>query len=171
MRCRSVRKRLVALHDGEVTPSERVQLEEHLATCAECRSEHSRLGALPPPQLQIPADVGRRLWEKVRATPVLARVRQHVPSRGTPRPDWMSWLQGEAGVSRAAVLAYGALLSVVLVWGMASWWPQEAPEGERVAMGEDAGAHDTVPARHTGLPAREIQPQEWQNASFPSAGP
>lgn len=170
MRCRDVRARLVALQDGEVTPSERVQLDEHLAECSRCRLEYSRLEGLPEPHLRVPPEIGRRLWEKVRATPVLALVRQAAPMAEPRTTDaWRAWLSTNAGVSRGAMLAYGAMLALVLTLAAVSWVPGADPDGPRVALDEPRATHDTSPEPHTGLPVRDIQPSEWQNASFPSA--
>lgn len=172
MRCRDARKRLVALQDGEVGPSEGIQLREHLAECEGCRMEFGRLERLPDPVLpRVPPEIGRLLWEKVRATPVLAGVRQRGPAReAQSRQTWSGWLAADAGVSRGAMLAYGALLVLVVALGATSWVPSSMPTGTVVAMGDDvrAAPHDTVPVTHTGLPVRDIQPLEWQNASLPT---
>lgn len=172
MRCREVRRRLSALQDDEVTPSERVQLDEHLADCAGCQRELDRL-TLPDPSLEVPPEIGRLLWEKVRATPVLARSRLAVPPR-VESARWRSWLGSEVGVSRGALVVYAALMLAAIAWGATAWMPSSSgPAPSVVLVGDEAAstAHDTVPASHTGLPAREIQPSEWQNASFPNAGP
>ena len=45
MKCREVKKALVAYLDGEVMPSERTLMEAHLAGCASCEKELSALGS------------------------------------------------------------------------------------------------------------------------------
>ncbi len=45
MKCREVKKALVAYLDGEVMPSERTLIEAHLAGCESCERELSALGS------------------------------------------------------------------------------------------------------------------------------
>ena len=46
MNCADVRRRLGALHDGELRPEQALEVERHLETCAECRAERARIEAL-----------------------------------------------------------------------------------------------------------------------------
>ncbi|MEQ1504134.1 MAG: zf-HC2 domain-containing protein, partial [Myxococcota bacterium] len=48
MDCTEVRDRLIALDDGELGASERLQVERHLAGCAGCDRHRSRLRASAP---------------------------------------------------------------------------------------------------------------------------
>jgi hypothetical protein len=45
MKCREVKRALVAYQDGEVMPSERTLIEAHLAGCASCERELAALGS------------------------------------------------------------------------------------------------------------------------------
>ena len=112
MRCGQVRNRLVALTDGEVAPSERIQLLEHLDSCEACRALYDRyLAVLPTPELHVPPEVGNRLWQQVRATPILALVRERGPAvLDESARAAGTWLSADAGVTRGALLLYGGVL-------------------------------------------------------------
>ena len=165
MQCREARHLLVALSDGEVAPSEQVQLTEHLATCSACRAQFERLDSLfPRADLYVPPDVTRRLWNLVRATPVLAKVREAVPAH---RPQ---------SSSRVVGLASGVALGLLLaaVWAGLPAVPTLEPEVSPLVQGPRAeGVDPEDPRAHTGLWEHgthrvdgTISPVDWRPASF-----
>ena len=147
MQCGFARRFLVALHDGEVSPSEQVQLEEHLADCSECRLRYQRLADLiPAPELSVPPAVGNRLWAEVTADSVLAEVDSPKTFRPAPLPHRTA----------AALYGGGGLAGLLLAAAVAAWLPVVDPldsGSDRLASASFGGVdlEDPHSYGHTGL--------------------
>jgi hypothetical protein len=59
--CRNVRQALGVYVVGAIDPAERMLVDLHVATCAECREELAGLGALPALLARVPAHDAERL--------------------------------------------------------------------------------------------------------------
>jgi Putative zinc-finger len=59
--CRNVRQALGVYVVGAIDPAERILVDLHVATCAECREELAELAALPPLLALVPAHDAERL--------------------------------------------------------------------------------------------------------------
>src|SRR5262249_34315969 len=59
--CRELRHALGVYVLGAIEPSERAQVDEHLATCAECREELASLAGLPALLRRVPTAEAERL--------------------------------------------------------------------------------------------------------------
>jgi predicted anti-sigma-YlaC factor YlaD len=99
--CEDVSKGLIAYLDQRANPSERRDVEEHLAGCAACRTR---------------AEEFRALWKVMEEVPAVepslgfnARVRQRVASE--PRTSWFGWFEPQARLALSA-----ALLVALTVW-------------------------------------------------------
>ncbi|MEN0062518.1 MAG: zf-HC2 domain-containing protein [Myxococcota bacterium] len=101
MRCSEAQEQLVAAHDGELGPSARVLLNEHLASCERCRNWDNRLRMLHlGGPLRIPPEVQRTL--EARTDP-----RHLIPKSSAPRVRWARYVVAAAvllGVVSAGVL-------------------------------------------------------------------
>lgn len=100
-KCEDVGSKLIAYLDQRANPVERREVEEHLASCAACRtraeeflSVSNMLGEMPT----IEPSVGFN-----------ARVRQRVAAE--PRPNWFAWFEPQARFALSA-----ALLVALAVW-------------------------------------------------------
>ena len=101
--------------DGSLTGPERLEVERHLASCAQCRSEvavasEARAALRSMPEVEVPTDLGVPALEAMGDT-VKRTIR--VPRAGfgpcpswPPRPSWRSWrspcLAWAAGPRRTA---------------------------------------------------------------------
>jgi predicted anti-sigma-YlaC factor YlaD len=59
--CREIRQALGVYVLGAIDPAERVQVDEHLATCSECRDELASLAGLPAMLRKVPVVEAERL--------------------------------------------------------------------------------------------------------------
>jgi len=110
MTCESAQDRFAAYVADRLSPASRLELEEHLAACAECRAslrtQRELLGqvaALPrsiePPDALWPAIAGRLFQGKTAGSRVFAR-----------------WWQRPAWLAAAAVLVVAVSVSVTRWW-------------------------------------------------------
>jgi hypothetical protein len=94
---------LAAYREG--TPEEdRARLESHLRGCAPCRAALDHLdfpGGEPPEEGAIPADVARRLDDRIEALR-----REPAPARGAGAAPWMKLAAGILLVSAVALAGY-----------------------------------------------------------------
>ena len=122
MTCSSVRRRLVAFQDGELSPGEMTLVQEHLEKCASCSNLEERLArATPQPTLMIPVAVQLKMEAAVREAleeakrnpePVTEIVTEtRAPSSASPLGR--SWMR--AGL-------YAALAALTVGWGATAWW-------------------------------------------------
>ena len=59
--CREIRQALGVYVLGAIDPAERAQVDEHLATCSECRDELASLAGLPAMLRKVPVVEAERL--------------------------------------------------------------------------------------------------------------
>jgi anti-sigma factor RsiW len=97
MNCSSVRRKLVAYADGELTPDDKGMVSLHLYACPGCREELAGLA-------QLNAELDR--FEDVEARPYFTtRLRQRiVDRRRLTRHSWLRRLAIPAGAAAAVVL-------------------------------------------------------------------
>lgn len=161
MRCRTVRKRLVAHRDGELAPSEGVRVEEHLASCSRCAALDRRLQHVTP----RPLIDGESAW-----TPAMTRALDEAMDEAfehpapVPRPAWdrlRDRLADETRVPTAALWVYAALLLLAVGWGAQNW---HTAQQLQVAL-DDVPAQRTadtgLPSTPTALPADQFRPAAW----------
>ena len=130
MRCHDTRARLVALQDDELSPSEQVQVREHLARCDRCRDLESRLArATPDAGLVVPAAVTRRLHDALDVDHILAVAAQAPAGRPGLSTQVRRLLQTNLELPVGVALAYAALMVLVLGAGAVSWWSTPAAPG------------------------------------------
>ena len=129
MRCRTVRRSLLAARDGELAPVEREALDAHLGACEACRALagetarlHRALAAMPQR-----ADVAPGLAEAT-----LRRVRAEMPEDAPARGAWW-WM--------AAPLAAG--LAGVVMWH--TWPTAVAPPQQGATVSRKAEPAATAP--------------------------
>ena len=123
MDCRTVRDRISAWEDQELSPGEASQMADHLAHCSECLAfsqriqEQSRwLADLPPqalPELDDPD-----FWKPMddRLAQELDRLEQG--SLSVEEENASLWRQRRFSVPLPAVLAYAAALALAVWWGL-----------------------------------------------------
>jgi anti-sigma factor RsiW len=101
MKCEDVSKELIAYLDRRANSAERLVVEEHLASCAACRTR---------------AEEFRKVWNVLDEMPVQepslgfdARIRQRIADE--PRPGWFRWF-----VPQPRLALSMALLVALCVW-------------------------------------------------------
>jgi predicted anti-sigma-YlaC factor YlaD len=155
MDCGEARQRLVALQDGELAPSEQVQVEEHLASCPSCRALEARLAAVTPrASLQVPPAMLARLEDRVATDVILALADR---SANRPHPTWIAragrWLRRDLEIPAGAVVGYLVLLAATLGWAVASWWSLQSQPSLDVAS-DAPGVGSEIPA------------EQWRPAAY-----
>ena len=120
MRCKEMRKVLSRYLDRELSSAERASVEEHLAQCAECRTEHAT-------QQSLWNLLGRA--EPIRPPDLMAAVE----ARLSERHGWGSFL---AGLRLRSVGFAAATAALVLLFAWAGVWAGTARHDSR------AGEHD-----------------------------
>src|SRR5277367_3659452 len=97
MKCEEVSKELIAYLDRRANSAERLEVEDHLAGCAACRTR---------------AEEFRKVWNVLDEVPVQepslgfdARIRQRIADE--PRPGWFQWFvpQPRLALSMALLVA------------------------------------------------------------------
>lgn len=126
MECDEVRDRLVALHDDELSPSEGVQVREHLADCGSCTRTNRRLrGSIPVPPSFSGDDLRARLARQLDPNLILAMADRPPKAAATPTPPESALWRGithVASVPVGAVVVYVVLLAASFGWGVSNWW-------------------------------------------------
>jgi anti-sigma factor RsiW len=146
--CTEIRDRLVPFCDGELGPSESHVIEEHLGGCAACRDHLDRLDAVTPePALVIPAPLIDELDRRIRlALDEAERAPRLVVRTPTPTARVGRWLGRPTGVSYGAALAYAAVLTLAVSWGMTNWWTARDLEARLAANPVTLHPGDPLPA-------------------------
>jgi anti-sigma factor RsiW len=137
--CRDREADLHALHDGQLSPRRRRKLERHLADCAGCRRERTRLEAIGGILRSESARLGEPdLWARLR--PGLARIDAEIAA--APPSPWARL--GEAWRRRvwATPVGVGALAAGVAALALALW--PAAPAPNKVVRVLDAKGHAVV---------------------------
>jgi len=83
MNCRTCRKRLYLYGEGEITPSQQQQVEQHLKTCPQCRTLAERIGVFWKSVAEFSKSDMPELNEPESLTDQILRTIRH---RGIPRP-------------------------------------------------------------------------------------
>ena len=101
MKCEDVSKELIAYLDRRANSAERMEVEDHLASCAACRMR---------------AEEFRKVWNVLDEMPIEepslgfdARIRQRIADE--PRPGWFRWF-----VPQPRLALSMALLVALCVW-------------------------------------------------------
>jgi anti-sigma factor RsiW len=152
MRCHEVRERLVAWDDGELSPGEATQVDDHVRTCPACAAHGNALhGVTPRPSaLHVPAHILAALHQRVDVDVVLAEVaRQRDPDPVVVRLQ--RFLRQEAQVPMVAVVAYAAVLLLAVSLAVSGWW-SSAP-----AL--------TVADQPSTLPSEQYEPASFRPAT------
>ena len=159
MRCGRAQKLIVAAVDGELTPERRRELDDHVAGCAECRTElratetlFGALGSLPQ-EAEVPGLVEAATLRRMRIA--AAEEREH----GSRRWGWLS----------APVLAATAVTVLALVVGTRERpgpGPAPAPAVDAPHAQQTARVPDPAPA-----PKREAAAVAVADSAPPSEPP
>jgi Putative zinc-finger len=152
--CRQIRQALGVYVLGAIDPAERAQVDEHLATCPECREELASLAGLPAMLRKVPVVEAERL----------AAAEEDPELTGMPSPEILTSLLGRTAnvrrIRRWRGLAAAAAVALVAVAGGAAVTNALEPGGSqptRPTIGATwqqtsgtgpAGAHLTVRYRH-----------------------
>ena len=172
--CREIKQALGVYVLGAIDPAERAQVDEHLATCAECREELASLAGLPAMLRKVPVVEAERL----------AAAEQDPEITGMPSPEMLTSLLGRTAnvrrIRRWRGLAAAAAVALVAVAGGAAVTSALQSPGaqhpgnihvtawhQTSGTGPAPGAHLTVRYRHqpwgtqmeinvTGLPPGSV---------------
>jgi|HubBroStandDraft_4_1064222.scaffolds.fasta_scaffold466795_1 anti-sigma factor RsiW len=153
--CREIRQALGVYVLGAIDPAERAQVDEHLATCQECREELASMAGLPAMLRKVPIVEAERL----------AAAEQDPELAGVPSTEMLTSLIARTAnvrrIHRWRTLATAAAVAVVALGGGAavasalqSSPPQHPGPGQTAAWrqttggGPVAGAHLIVRYRH-----------------------
>lgn len=154
MRCQESRKVIMAVARGDATDAERLRLDEHLNTCADCQKERAhwlllqRLKEVPEPHLSEEAQ--RQLLARLTALASMT------PSTASPAPALRYR-------PRAAVLMTFAAVAAVL---MLLWWRTDSqllqpklppPQAPAVIAQSVAIPKDSLPTLLTGISSDSVQ--------------
>lgn len=161
MRCTAIQQRLVAWQDEELAPSEAVQVEEHVARCAECQAIDRRLRvASLDDALVIPPSVAARLHA---ATDVDALLAAAADPRREPRypldPGWRRWWVDAIEVPGWMVAAAAAALLAIAGYAAHVAGELQDTQAELARATRDAAATEIAPVE---LPADQFQPASFQ---------
>jgi hypothetical protein len=112
--CRDIRQALGVYVLGAIDPAERAQVDEHLATCQECREELASLAGLPAMLRKVPIVEAERL----------AAAEQDPELAGVPSAQMLTSLIARTAnvrrIHRWRTLATAAAVAVVAVGGGAA---------------------------------------------------
>ena len=152
--CRQIRQALGVYVLGAIDPAERAQVDEHLATCPECREELASLAGLPAMLRKVPVVEAERL----------AAAEEDPELTGMPSPEMLTSLLGRTAnvrkIRRWRGLAAAAAVALVAVAGGAAVTNALEPGGSQPTTPSNvtawqqtsgigpAGAHLTVRYRH-----------------------
>jgi hypothetical protein len=149
--CREIKQALGVYVLGAIDPAERAQVEEHLATCAECREELASLAGLPALLRKVPVVEAERL----------AAAEQDPEFAGVPSPEMLTSLVARTtnvrrirrwrGLAAAAAVALVAVAGGAAVTSALQSHPSSAVPmawHQTIGAGPVAGAQLTVRYRN-----------------------
>jgi hypothetical protein len=152
--CRQIRQALGVYVLGAIDPAERAQVDDHLATCPECREELASLAGLPAMLRKVPVVEAERL----------AAAEEDPELTGMPSPEVLTSLLGRTAnvrrIRRWRGLAVAAAVALVAVAGGAAVTNALEPGGsgqtghtqvttwQKSTGTGPTGAHLTVRYRH-----------------------
>lgn len=105
-RCREARQSLGVYVLGAIGPAERAQVEEHLATCPECREELAGLAGLPALLRRVPVAEAERLVDPEPAAAPGERLLRSLLERATRVRRARRW-RGLAAAAAVVLVAVG----------------------------------------------------------------
>src|SRR5438552_4108333 len=115
MDCKAIRPLISYYYDGEASPEERVQVEQHLATCADCRqvlAQYRAMGSdihelpMPTPPSGLHRDVWRAIEAQQASTPRWKQAAAQAQAQ--PKVVDISTARKQKRVTPATVLANNA---------------------------------------------------------------
>jgi len=150
--CREIKQALGVYVLGAIDPAERAQVDEHLASCADCREELASLAGLPAMLRKVPVAEAERL----------AAADQDTDLTRVPSPEMLTSLVARTAnvrrIRRWRGLAAAAAVALVAVAGGAAVTNALQGSGtpatvtaawhQTSGVGPAAGAHLTVRYRH-----------------------
>jgi putative zinc finger protein len=108
--CDLMCERLVAYLEGDLSPAEQAQADQHLAECAACAESLVELRAIASEAAQLPLlTPSRDLWAGIEArisTPVTRLEQARTPVRRAPRRSWQLAIAAGALVAVSAGTTY-----------------------------------------------------------------
>jgi anti-sigma factor RsiW len=128
--CREIRHSLGVYVLGAIDPAERAQVDEHLATCADCREELASLAGLPALLRRVPTAEAERLAVADQAD----RAAEETAAGDEMLPSLLARTAQARRVRRWRELAAAAAVASVLASG---------------TSGPGSGSHAQAAARHT----------------------
>lgn len=143
MRCRSAQRLLVAYQDGELSPGDKSQVQEHLASCPHCVQREQALADVTPKPLSAVRPAMDPDWSRldqalerawVAPAPV---VRRPIPAR------------------RVMLGLYGLAVGLLLAWGLHNAVRVQALQAELVVA-------NAVPPVEALLPASALRPASFK---------
>ena len=136
--CREIRHSLGVYVLGAIDPAERAQVDEHLATCADCREELASLAGLPALLRRVPTAEAERLAVADPADPAAAE-----PSADEMLPSLLARTAQTRRVRRWRELAAAAAVAVLALGAGAAG-------ATALASGSSpSGTHAQAAAMHT----------------------
>lgn len=114
MDCKAIRPLISYYYDGEATPEERVQVEQHLATCADCRqtlAQYRAMGndirdmAMPAPPSGLHRDVWRAIEAQQASAPRWKQAAATAAAQSKPKVVDISAARNQKRATPAAVIA------------------------------------------------------------------
>jgi predicted anti-sigma-YlaC factor YlaD len=139
--CREIRHSLGVYVLGAIDPAERAQVDEHLATCADCREELASLAGLPALLRRVPTAEAERLAVADQAD----RAAEETAAGDEMLPSLLARTAKARRVRRWRELAAAAAV-VVLALGAGAAGASVLASG---TSGSGSGSHAQAAARHT----------------------
>lgn len=138
MKCTEVRERLVEFLDGELAPSDREDVQRHLADCTPCQKEVAMIEMEQQMLHQValtpaPDDMGQRVMAALKAQAARA-------PRKKSQPWWAFLMRPQFAM--AGGLA--AVICVALLWTPGAPTPMEPPAGNAVRFASLSVERGTV---------------------------
>ena len=134
--CRKVRARISAFVDGELSPGESSQFEDHLGRCDTCSSLRSQFEAQGQTLRLLPPEADSRLaapefWAPMDAvlSEEMDRIERETES-GELQPS-TTWGRRRYSVPLPAVMAYAGVLALAIWWG---WSHADANSVENIEV-------------------------------------
>jgi Putative zinc-finger len=139
--CREIRHSLGVYVLGAIDPAERAQVDEHLATCADCREELASLAGLPALLRRVPTAEAERLAVADQADPADPAAAE--PSADEMLPSLLARTAQTRRVRRWRELAAAAAVAVLALGAGAAG-------ATALASGSSpSGTHAQAAAKHT----------------------
>src|SRR6516165_11273973 len=139
--CREIRQALGVYVLGAIDPAERAQVDEHLATCPECREELASLAGLPAMLRKVPMVEAERL-AALDAEPDAAEVPSEEMLKSlvahTSNVRRIHRWRGVAAAAAAVIVAFGGGAAIATAVQSS---PAAVAEHWRTASGTATGIH------------------------------